>query len=180
MKYYSLGSIEFEWVKTRKGSDETVFQLLSESYRDYVNELRVFSDKIQYEPLLYPEDNPDVEYVAIWIKNDGTSHFAGFFFYGTYPNAITQHDIYIGELYIMPEYRRNGIATAVFSAIVDNAKKHDMDISYFVLSKNTRAKRLYDQILIKNGYEERLQSANIKATVANMEECRLYYWINVG
>ncbi|MCR5669887.1 MAG: GNAT family N-acetyltransferase [Butyrivibrio sp.] len=171
---YTSKDVTLKWIKRSRSDEENKeFNLISSAYLEYVKELSAMQSGVSQEPLLCPEDNKDVNYVAIYQGED----FAGFFFYGVYPNAVTRHDIYLGEFYIKPEYRGQGIATKVFEMVIDSSKKQCMDISYFTMVNNVKAERLWTNLLMANGYEERFLAAGINSCTETEPICSLHYWI---
>ncbi len=174
--YYTKDDLKLQWLRDSEQDSGFPFKALAANYDDYVKELKSFSRHVEDNKLYRPEDNPETCYTIIWLETDEGVCFAGFFFYGIYPNALTKHDAYIGEFYIRPEYRECGVATAVFDMILESARAQMRDISYFCLNRNHRAQRLWNKILTKNGYEERLSRGSIFTALSENPDCRFYYW----
>ncbi len=91
--YYTKENIELQWLKSAEQDNGFPFKALASNYKDYVNELRKYSKHVGIDKLLVPEDNPETCYMIIWLHTDEGFCFAGFFFYGIYPNALSKRDL---------------------------------------------------------------------------------------
>ena len=154
------------------------FALMRSMYNDYVLELRKFSNNVNLEQLILPEDNPEAIYCLIYTRDIKTP--IGFVIYGKSPNSFSRHDLYIGEFFIIKSQRNKGIGSDVLNKLIDMAEKDDLDITFFILDKNLPSIVMTSKTLEQRGYNERFSVAGIKTTCCDNKDIKFYYYMKAG
>ena len=156
-------------------TDKVFYQKLSSMYEDYVGELHEMSEGVEEKQhLISPEYNTVVSYNL--IKMLYTSEYVGFVMYSRYPNSFAKHDLYVGELYILPRFRRKGHATKTMEMLIEIAEEDDLDISFDILKQNIAAKKTAKKIMEKRGYTERFKDGALKVKVKTNKDLRFFYY----
>lgn len=139
-------------------------------YRMYVREIRRLEEHVKPH-----ETESELESIDgrtdYFIVND-SNQIIGFILLGFYPNSFSRHDIFIGEFYICPEYRRHGYGTDAVKELIKMYS--EFDISMFVLKKNLGAKLFWNYVFSKYEYVERTRAGGTKAKTKN---CEWFYWV---
>lgn len=172
----TIGDLMIEWLSDSRETNPRVFQLLSDMYVDYCKEIRQYSDKVQVEPLLPPEENRSVNYMLIWKQDPEKLALAGFILYCLPPDGFANNDMYIGELYIAPEYRHQGLATDAVRMMIRTTGSQDLDISMFILDGNRPAQRFWEKYCRNHGYTDRFLDGHVKAVSMENEDLQMFYW----
>jgi len=74
--------------------------------------------------------------------------------------------IIIDEIQLMPQYQHKGIGTLIFSDIINNAQKENLEINLKVLKVNLPAQKFYNKL----GFEP-FSSSPLRLTIT---ECRCF------
>ena len=148
--------------------DAESYDELRNLYRRYVAEIKRLEEEVK--PHETEDDLQSVFGRVDYFIKDGDKT-VGFVLLGQYPNSFSRHDIFIGEFYIVPEYRRHGYGKSA----VDNLIKlySDYDLSMFILKKNFGAKLFWNEVLSSCDYVERTSVGSVKAKTKN---CEWFYW----
>ena len=89
-------------------------------------------------------DRPYAE--AVLAEMDGQAAGYALFFYN-YSTFLTQPGLYLEDLFVLPEYRRRGIATALLSHLVERAIAEDCGrLEWSVLDWNASAITFYKKM----------------------------------
>ena len=100
--------------------------------------------------LLAPDSGVD----AIVAESDG--EVVGFAHYRSHPDTFTGgRDWFLDDLYVSPDARGSGLATALIDHICELARAtdHGGTLRWITAADNTRAQRLYDKIAVKADWE---------------------------
>lgn len=90
--------------------------------------------------------------------------FIGLIVLGGWPNSFSQHDTFIQEFFILPEYQRMGYGRQAAEWIV-NRLSYNRDISMYILPENDLARNFWDDVMEDLGYVERFNEIGITATI---------------
>lgn len=142
--------------------------LFENMYRDYDQELSLYSERISNNPIT-TEDFEDVYknffLAKMFILND-LGEKIGFCLLGFGDNTHPQTNYYIAEFYISPQYRRSGYGTKaareLFSLLPGK-------YCYHVLKKNNKAKDFWDRVKNESSYK----TLFLRDT-SNLTDCDFY------
>ncbi|MCR4654096.1 MAG: GNAT family N-acetyltransferase [Eubacterium sp.] len=149
---------------------EKNFMLMSDMYRNYIEDLSHYTDTPMGECLIEPRDEDN--YALITYKKMPV----GFVIYNVFPEALTRHDVFIHEFYIKHDKRKQDIGKAFMSLMIKAAEYKDMDFSLAVYDNNHIAKRFWDKTFGMNGYIECFIRQNVYAHDGDNAELRWHYW----
>ncbi len=169
-------TFSLEWL-TNTADNRWNFTCLSSLYKDYLNELSQYGTVLSEEALPAPEENTSVNYVAIWNKDK--TELIGFILYSLPPDSFASNDIYIGELYIRPNFRRQGIAEQAIDLLVHVTGSQELDMSMFILDDNAPAHAFWQQYFAKHNFTNRFQEGNVTACATGHTDIKMYYWRKV-
>lgn len=167
--YENSKGVGYEIMANLQQVDADSYDDLRELYRRYVFEIKRLEEDVKPH-----ETEADLQSVFgrtdYFILND-EGKIVGFVLLGQYPNSFSRHDIFIGEFYVIPEYRRHGHGLAAVNSLIDLYPEYD--ISMFILKKNFGAKLFWNKALSMRGYVERTSVGSVKAKTKN---CEWFYW----
>lgn len=119
--------------------------LFEKMYRDYDAELGEYSPRIKCNPIT-GKGVKDIYNNTLLMKffvANGAGKYIGFLLVGFGDNTHPETDYYIAEFYILPEYRRIGIATA---AVKELLSLFPGKYCFRVLKENINARCFWDYI----------------------------------
>lgn len=119
--------------------------LFEKMYRDYVAELGEFSQRIKSNPITATDINGiyNNKLLMKFFVTNGVGKTVGFCLVGFGDNTHTETDYYIAEFYILPEYRRIGVATA---AVKELFSVFPGKYCYHVLKENINARHFWSYV----------------------------------
>ena len=120
---------------------------------DYINELQTIkkSKKFNTEEIKKIYNNYINLEHSDWINVlSDEGNLVGFAIIGYYPNCHPDAEVYISEVYIMPEYRRKRY---MHRTITEYIKKNPGTYCLFILNENHNALKFWNQVFSDNGYE---------------------------
>lgn len=119
--------------------------LFEKMYRDYVAELGEYSVRIKSNPLTAADINGiyNNKLLMRFFITNNTGEIVGFCLVGFGSNTHIETDYYIAEFYVLPEYRRIGIATAAVKELLSMLPGK---YCYHVLKKNINARHFWDYV----------------------------------
>ncbi|MGI0479941.1 N-acetyltransferase family protein [Geminocystis sp. CENA526] len=122
---------------------ETVFQLI-QALADYEKLSHEVTGNIEnLEKHLF--GNPTYAEAIIAELDDKSVGFALFF--TNYSTFLTKPGIYLEDLFVLPEYRRQGIGKALLNYLINLAKKRDFGrVEWSVLNWNQSAIDFYENM----------------------------------
>lgn len=125
--------------------------VFTELWTAYVDELSVFSKRLQDEPVTEGEIlsmwyNPDLEIYFVSLDQE----YIGFLLLGINGNKHECSDWFIGEFYIAKKWQSKGIGKSVVNQLLSRKKG---SYCMFILRNNVRALEFWKRTFDKNGYE---------------------------
>ena len=112
--------------------------------KDYIETLAQYDSRIRWDEVAWNENC----WKAKFIMEDRTVQ--GFVVYEKVPFDFYPPAIYIGEIYVVPEARRRGVATAATKAAVGD---WDGDVFLYILSGNRGARLLWTDVEAELGWK---------------------------
>lgn len=154
------------------------FQVISKMYSNYVVELRNYDNHIEINDLVKPEDNPAVNYYLIAECTYDRKNIIGFVLTSEPPFTFSGHDLYIGEFYIEPLYRRKHLGEKAVKTLIKYIKNScNLDaISMFILNNNKNAKAFWSKTLEQSHFLNSFEDGGVDAHSLDWENCKFYYW----
>ncbi len=140
-------------IKEKWGEEKSYSEKEFELYWQYKNELWKIEGMHPYSKEAV--DSWYKEYLddagcCIRIFNENKEQI-GFVFVGTYPNCHEDADFYIQDCFIMPEYRKRSVMSAIVSEfIADNPG----DYCLYLIDQNAQAQNFWRKMFGSLGYEE--------------------------
>lgn len=84
---------------------------------------------------------------AVDPSNGSTSAVGYAITFFTYSSFLARPTLYIEDIFILPERRRDGVGTALFTALMDEARRQQCGrIEWVVLDWNTSAQQFYRKL----------------------------------
>ena len=162
-KLYDISSLQINLIPQNyfscfHGDGFKFYEIWNKMWNDYQKDLG-----LEQEPFLPNEYRDDY---VIYFDNE----IVGFVLIGTFPNALFEDDIFIQDIYIKPEKRRKGIATATIINILERKCYLDKEwLSLFILKNNEVGKEFWKNLTSKLGLTDRLTAVGITATTDKAE-----------
>lgn len=113
--------------------------------KDYIDTLALCDDRIRWDEATWRTNS----WKARFIMEDRTVQ--GFIVYEIVPFDFYPPAVYIKEIYVVPEARRRGIATAAVKAAVGN---WDGDVFLYILNENKGARLFWTDVEAELGWKK--------------------------
>ncbi|SFN53789.1 GNAT family N-acetyltransferase [Mycetocola miduiensis] len=139
------------------------FEIRNTRDRDFFNWLPLFADYGDF----YGTPVPDEKALLVWswitdethdlsalIAQDEDGTLVGLAHYRTFPRPLAGGTgIYIDDLFVSPEARGNGIATALIDRVTEIARDQRSDIIRWITAPdNDEARVLYDKVAARTNW----------------------------
>lgn len=113
-----------------------IYNLKKTTMKDYVVKTWGSWDE-DLQRILFSRELKAIEHQIIVVNNKKVGIFAF---------NMNETSIIVDEIQILPEYQGKGIGTLIFSDIISNAQKKEIEINLRVLKVNTIAQRFYNKL----------------------------------
>lgn len=125
--------------------------------------LRLICALADYEQLAPPDEDAQARFCAdgwntdgrpprfeAWLaelEDNGTTHAAGYAItFETYSSFLARPTLYLEDLFVLPEFRRHGVGSALMRHLIDTAQERGCGrMEWVVLDWNTSAQDFYKQ-----------------------------------
>lgn len=137
-------------IRLASPDDLPVILPLFRAYQEHYGQLTTASEEQTRRFLAEQLSNPAAGFSLLAFNGKETVGFA--VVYLTVSGLIAQRIAHLGDLYVAPKHRRNGIATALFDAVVRETGARGIPlVRWLSLASNTDLNRWYNRLVKSAG-----------------------------